>query len=125
MNIPEELKYTKSHEWIRVLENGIIEIGLSDFAQQEMGDIVFVNLPKTGESLSAGSVFADVESVKAVSDIYSPLNGKVSEINGELLDNPELINKSPYTSWLIRAEGIMSHNDLLSADEYKKFINKE
>jgi len=125
MNIPEELKYTKSHEWIRVLENGIIEIGLSDFAQQEMGDIVFVNLPKTGESLSTGSVFADVESVKAVSDIYSPLNGKVSEINGELLDNPELINKSPYTSWLIRAEGVMSHNDLLSADEYKKFIYKE
>ena len=122
MNIPEELRYTKSHEWIRVLENGTIELGLSDYAQSELGDIVFVSLPETGEALAAGSVFADVESVKAVSDIFSPLNGKVIEINQELLNAPELINKSPYTAWLIRAEGVVQETEFLSAAEYRNLI---
>ena len=122
MNIPEELKYTKSHEWIRFNDNGIAEIGLTDYAQNELGDIVFVNLPKTGEALKAGSVFADVESVKAVSDIYSPVNGTVREINQDLLNAPELINKSPYTAWLIRAEGIVPESEILSADEYNALI---
>jgi len=122
MNIPEELKYTKSHEWVKILDSGIIEIGLSDYAQQELGDIVFVNLPKSGETLEAGSVFADVESVKAVSDIYSPVSGKVKEINQDLLNAPELINKSPYTAWLIRAEGAVPDGELLSAAEYSALL---
>ena len=122
MNIPEDLKYTKSHEWVRILDGGSIEMGLSDYAQQELGDIVFVNLPKTGTSLTQGSAFADVESVKAVSDIYSPMNGKVKEINQDLLNAPELINKSPYTAWLIRAEGLIPEGDLLSAAEYKNLL---
>ena len=124
MNIPEELKYTKSHEWIKTLENGTAEIGLSDFAQQELGDIVFVNLPKTGDSLTEGSAFAEVESVKVVSEINSPMNGKITEINEELLDAPELINKSPYTAWFIRAEGSIPESGLLSADEYKNIIKR-
>ena len=122
MIIPEELKYTKSHEWIKVLDNGTVEIGLSDYAQHELGDIVFVNLPKVGDTLTAGAAAADVESVKAVSDIYSPMNGKVIEINKELFDAPEKINKSPYTAWLIRIEGVIQDSDLLSADEYKDLI---
>jgi len=124
MIIPEELKYTKSHEWIKILENGTVELGLSDYAQHELGDIVFVNLPKIGDTLTAGAAAADVESVKAVSDIYSPMNGKVIEINQELFDAPEKINKSPYTAWLIRIEGVLQENDLLSAGEYKAFISK-
>lgn len=118
MNFPENLQYTKTHEWVRVLGDGIVEIGLSDYAQGELGDLVFVNLPKPGDSLKQGAVFADVESVKAVSDIYSPLNGTVKEVNQELLDSPELINSSPYSSWLIRAEGALP-GGLLSAAEYK------
>ena len=124
MNIPQNLKYTKSHEWVKVLENGKIEIGLSDHAQCELGDIVFVNLPKSGEPLTAGAVFADVESVKAVSDIYSPVNGKVLETNQTLLNIPELINKAPYTAWLIRAEGVIPEGELLSADEYAAFLEE-
>jgi glycine cleavage system H protein len=121
MNIPEDLKYTKSHEWIRVI-NGSVEIGLSDYAQEQLGDIVFVNLPKAGDSISKGAVFADVESVKAVSDIYSPMDGKVIESNTELLDAPELINKSPYTAWLIRVQGSVPPEGLLSATEYKALL---
>ena len=122
MNIPEDLKYTKSHEWVRVLDNGLVEIGLSDYAQEQLGDIVFVNLPKAGDSLRKGSIFADVESVKAVSDIYSPMDGTVKERNAELLDAPELINKSPYTAWFIRAEGVLEAGELLSAAEYKALL---
>ena len=127
MNIPEDLKYAKTHEWVRTLENGITEIGISDYAQKELGDIVFVNLPKAGDKLSAGGVFADIESVKAVSDIISPLSGTVSEVNAALADTPGLINSSPYTAWLIRAEsssaeGSSADAALLSAEEYKKTL---
>jgi glycine cleavage system H protein len=122
MNIPEDLKYTKSHEWVRVLDNGLVEIGLSDYAQEQLGDIVFVNLPKAGDSLRKGAIFADVESVKAVSDIYSPMDGTVKERNAELLDAPELINKSPYTAWFIRVEGVLEAGELLSAAEYKALL---
>ena len=124
MNVPQNLKYTKSHEWVKILDGGKMEIGLSDYAQGELGDIVFVNLPKSGEKLAAGTVFADVESVKAVSDIYSPVNGKVLEINQDLLNTPELINKSPYTAWLIRAEGSIPEDGLLTADEYSAILEK-
>ena len=122
MNIPEDVKYTKSHEWVKVLDDGIVEIGLSDYAQEQLGDIVFVSLPKVGDSLSKGSAFAEVESVKAISDVYSPLDGKVKESNAQLLNAPEAINQSPYTAWLIRAEGALLQAELLSAEEYKALL---
>jgi glycine cleavage system H protein len=122
MNVPEDLKYTKSHEWVRILPSGLAEIGLTDHAQSELGDIVFVNLPQPGDALKAGEPFADVESVKAVSDIFSPLNGTVKEINGAVLSAPESINASPYETWLVRAEGEFPQGELISAAEYKTLI---
>ena len=119
MNLPTNLKYTKSHEWVKDLGNGLYEIGLSDFAQKELGEIVYVNLPQEGDELIAGKSFADVESVKAVSDIFSPLNGIVKEVNEKLLSSPESINKEPYEAWLIRAEGVFGE-ELFSAEEYEK-----
>ena len=122
MNVPEGLKYTKSHEWVKILDGGIAEIGLTDYAQQELGDIVFVNLPREGDGLTAGSPFADVESVKAVSDIFSPLTGFVRESNRTLLDSPEIINSSPYEAWLIKAEGEILAGELLSPAEYRALL---
>lgn len=122
MNLPEELKYTKSHEWVRFQEDGSARIGLTDFAQKELGDIVFVNLPQSGDSVEAGASFADVESVKAVSDVYSPVTGTVAAVNEELLDSPELLNKAPYDSWMIEAESISANEELLSAEEYRRFL---
>ena len=121
MNLPENLKYAKSHEWVKDLGNGLFEIGISDFAQKELGDIVYVNLPQAGDNLEIGSSFADIESVKAVSDIYSPVSGTVKEVNEKIISSPEEINKDPYSSWLIRAEGSLGA-DLLSAAEYEKTL---
>ncbi|MDR2246226.1 MAG: glycine cleavage system protein GcvH [Treponema sp.] len=125
MNLPEELKYTKSHEWVRITAEGVLEIGLSDFAQQELGDIVFVSLPEPGDSLKAGVSFADVESVKAVSEVYSPVTGTVTAINEKVTASPESINESPYEAWLIRAEGEPRAGELLSAAEYKALLPRE
>jgi glycine cleavage system H protein len=122
MYIPENLRYTKSHEWVREIEGGAYEIGLTDFAQKELGDIVFVNLPQAGDALVAGASFADVESVKAVSEIYSPLDGEVAEVNQAPLDAPELINQAPYETWLVKARGTLSAGASLSATEYKELI---
>jgi glycine cleavage system H protein len=125
MNFPSELKYTASHEWVKILGDGSWEIGLTDYAQEELGDIVFVNLPQAGDDLSTGTPFADVESVKAVSDIFSPVNGTVKEINQKILDSPESINKTPYEAWLIRAEGEIPDGELISAGEYEALLPKE
>jgi glycine cleavage system H protein len=122
MIIPENLRYTKTHEWARESGEGVYEIGLSDFAQKELGDIVFVNLPEEGDALTAGVSFADVESVKAVSEIYSPLDGRVTEVNNALLDAPESINQSPYEAWLIKARGTFPADTLLSAADYLALI---
>ena len=124
MNFPSNLKYAKTHEWVKDLGSGLFEIGISDYAQKELGDIVYINLPQAGDALEAGKAFADVESVKAVSDIYSPLGGTVKEVNEQVVSAPELINKAPYESWLIRAEGSIK-KDLLSAEEYEKGIKRE
>ena len=118
MNIPAELRYTKTHEWIKE-ENGIVTVGLSDFAQQELGDLVFVNLPQVGDAVTAGEAFADVESVKAVSDVYSPVTGTVCEINEAQLDAPESINQDPYGAWFIRVENVTGTVETLSAAEYE------
>ena len=123
MNFPTNLKYANSHEWVKDLGGGLFEIGISDYAQKELGDIVYVNLPQAGDDLEADKPFADVESVKAVSDIFSPLSGTVKEVNEHILSAPESINKAPYESWLIRAEGSIPEGKLLSAEEYEKSIS--
>ena len=119
MNYPTNLKYSKSHEWVKETGNGLFEIGLSDFAQKELGDIVYVNLPRVGDQLTAGASLGEVESVKAVSDIISPVTGTVQEVNEAVVSAPDSINTAPYESWLIRAEGSAGEG-LLSAAEYGK-----
>jgi len=122
MNFPADLKYSKTHEWVKDLGNGLYEIGLSDFAQKELGDIVYVNLPQIGDELKAGKAFGDVESVKAVSDINSPINGTVKEINEAITSSPDSINKLPYEFWLIRGEGSIGEA-LLSAADYEASLS--
>ena len=120
MEVRAELKYTKSHEWVKE-EGGVWTIGLTDYAQSALGDLVFVNLPEAGDSVEAGEVFGDVESVKAVSDVYSPVTGEVEEINEELLDAPEKINGAPYDAWFIKVKDVSGTEELLSAEEYEAF----
>lgn len=122
--IPEELKYTKSHEWIKE-EDGLVVVGLTDFAQDALGDLVFVNLPQEGDEVVAGETFADVESVKAVSDVFSPVSGVVAAINEELLDNPALINEAPYDAWLIKVEEVSDTEELLDAAAYEEVCAEE
>ena len=124
MEYPKELKYDKSHEWMKE-EGDIIVVGISDFAQDSLGDIVFVNLPEVGDELSIGETFADVESVKAVSDIFSPVDGVVKEVNEELLDNPALINEAPYDAWLIKAENVTNKEEGMDAAAYEAFVIEE
>jgi len=124
MNFPKELKYSKTHEWLKV-EDGVAVIGLTDFAQDELGDIVFINLPEEGDEFGVDDVFADVESVKAVSDINTPVAGSVTEVNEELLDAPEKINEAPYEAWLVKMEVSEEADDLMSAEEYEAFIESE
>ena len=115
MNFPEELRYTKSHEWVKLEEDGRALVGLSDYAQDALGDLVFVNLPQEGDEVQAGEVFADVESVKAVSDVYSPVSGRVAKVNEELLDAPESINQNPYEAWFVQIEDVTDQAELMSA----------
>lgn len=123
MNYPADVKYTKSHEWIRRLEDGTCLIGLSDYAQNALGDLVYVNLPEPGDSLEAGQAFADVESVKAVSDVFSPVSGTVEEINQELMDAPETINQTPYEAWFVKVSQIEQEEELMDAQAYKAYVN--
>ena len=124
MELREELLYSKSHEWVKE-EGEEMVIGLTDYAQSELGDLVFVNLPEEGDELTVGEAFADVESVKAVSDVYAPVAGTVSEINEELLDAPEKINEAPYEAWLVRVKDVTEKEALLSAEEYQAFVESE
>ncbi|WP_130869558.1 glycine cleavage system protein GcvH [Intestinimonas massiliensis (ex Afouda et al. 2020)] len=118
MNIPTELQYTKSHEWLK-MEDGVAVVGLTDFAQDSLGDIVFVNLPQPGDPVNAGEAFGDVESVKAVSDVISPVSGVVLEVNEELLDNPALVNEDPYNAWFVKVEQVTGEEELLDAGAYE------
>ncbi len=102
MNFPADLKYTKSHEWAKI-DNGIATIGITDFAQDSLGDVVYFDMPEVGDSLSAGDTLGEVESVKAVSDVYTPLSGEIIEVNDDLNDTPELVNEDPYgKGWVIK-----------------------
>lgn len=124
MNYPVDLKYSKSHEWIRY-EDGVAIIGISDFAQDALGDVVFVNLPVVGDDVTAGESFGDVESVKAVSDLISPVSGVICAVNEELDDSPELLNEDPYGAWIIKVENVTSEEELLEADAYEAHCAEE
>ncbi len=126
MNIPENLKYTEEHEWLKI-EGDVALVGITDFAQSELGDIVYVEVETVGETLDKGEVFGTVEAVKTVSDIYMPISGEIIEKNEKLDDAPELINQDPYgEGWIIKIK--MSNpdevNDLLDAEGYKAIIEK-
>ncbi|MBR6164371.1 MAG: glycine cleavage system protein GcvH [Clostridia bacterium] len=125
MNFPKELKYSRTHEWVRFQEDGTAYIGITDYAQDQLGDLVFVNLPAAGDSLQAGEAFADVESVKAVSDVNAPLSGTVKEVNDALADAPEKMNEAPYDAWFVLAEEITETDGLMTAEEYEAFIAEE
>lgn len=125
MSYPEELKYTKSHEWVKYLDDTTALVGLTDYAQEALGDLVFANLPEVGDEMEAGESFADVESVKAVSDVYSPVTGVVAEVNEDLLDSPELINEQPYEAWFVKVENITDTEGFLTAKEYDEFVKSE
>ena len=122
MNNPNELMYTKSHEWVKMEEDGTALVGLSDYAQDALGDLVFVNLPEAGDEVTAGETFADVESVKAVSDVYSPLSGTVAAINEDLLDTPEAINQDPYGAWFMKVSDITDKEELMDAAAYEEYL---
>jgi glycine cleavage system H protein len=124
LSVPGELQYTKSHEWIR-LEDDIATVGITDHAQDELGDVVFIELPEQGASFEAGDSFGTVESVKAVSDLYAPVGGEVVEVNETLNDAPEKINEEPYGGgWMIRLR-VSEEADLLSAEEYERLLEEE
>lgn len=121
MEVQKGLLYTKDHEWVKE-EGGEYVVGISDYAQSELGDLVFVNLPEEGDSVTKGESFSDVESVKAVSDVISPLTGVVSAINEAVLDAPESINSSPYEAWFVKVKDVTDKEELLSAEEYEEFL---
>lgn len=119
-----KILFTKEHEWI-VVEGDVVRVGISDYAQNELGDVVFVDLPEVGDEVEEGEGFAVVESVKAVSDVYAPVSGEVTAVNEELEDNPELINESPYDKgWIveIKVDGTAQTGDLMNKQEYEEFL---
>lgn len=126
--IPSELKYTASHEWVQLEDDGTAVVGISDYAQESLGDLVFVELPEIGDSLNAGDTVAVVESVKAASDIYAPVSGEVVAVNEQLVETPELINDQCYTEgWLIRLKMAddADLDDLMDADGYEQILAEE
>ena len=124
MAIPNELRYTKDHEWLKE-EDGVAVIGITDFAQNALGDVVFINLPEAGDEVVAGESFGDVESVKAVSDLLSPVSGIVKAVNEELIDAPEMLNSDPYGAWIIKVEQVTDRAELLDADDYETLCAEE
>ena len=124
MNYPAELKYSKDHEWVR-FEGDTAFIGISDFAQDALGDVVFINLPGEGDEAVASETFGDVESVKAVSDLVSPVSGTITAVNEALADAPETLNADPYGAWIIKVEGVTANEDLLDAAAYEAFCQQE
>ena len=122
--INPDLKYSKSHEWIR-MDGDVAVVGISDFAQDALGDLVFVNLPQVGDDVTAGESFGDVESVKAVSDLISPVTGVVCEINEELMDAPENLNNDPYGAWIIKVENVTDTEELLDPAAYEAHCAEE
>jgi glycine cleavage system H protein len=128
MEFPDNVKYTKEHEWVRLEDDGSVTIGITDYAQQQLGDIVYVELPEASEEpVAKDAPFAVVESVKAVSDVYAPITGVITEVNDELPNSPEVINEDPYgDGWMVRMKPSLpgEMDDLLTAEEYEELINE-
>ena len=122
MTFPKNLLYTETHEWVLFAGDGSATVGITDYAQDQLGDLVFVNLPEPGDAVTAGESFADVESVKAVSDVLSPVTGEVAEINELLADEPQLMNQAPYESWFVKVADITDRAELMDADAYEAFV---
>ena len=122
MNIPNSLRYSKTHEWVKTLENGNVLVGIDDYAQNQLSDIVFVNICEVGDEIIAGVNIGDVESVKAVSDVTAPVSGTVVKVNNAVLDDPSLINQSPYDAWLIEIADAEGFDALYSAEEYAQTL---
>jgi len=126
MNFPEQLKYTNEHEWIR-LDGEFAYVGIIDYAQEQLGDIVFVDIPSVGDTLAQGEVFGTIEVVKTISDLFLPVSGEIVEMNGSLEDNPELVNSEPYDKgWIIKIKpsDLSEFDSLLDASAYRNLINE-
>ncbi|MDD3924864.1 MAG: glycine cleavage system protein GcvH [Erysipelotrichaceae bacterium] len=125
MNLPKELNYTKTHEWVKWLDETTVLVGITDHAQESLGDIVFINLPEIDQQLTKDAAFGDVESVKAVSEVYSPVSGKVTKINEAILDSPEKVNQDPYGSWFMEVSEVNDKTALLTNEQYQSVITEE
>lgn len=124
MNFPAELKYSKDHEWVKTIDETTVLVGITDFAQSELGDLVFINLPQVDDEVTAEVSFCDVESVKAVSDVMSPCTGVIAEVNTELEDEPQMLNEDPYGAWIAKIKDVSAFGELMTAEEYEAFIQK-
>jgi glycine cleavage system H protein len=125
VNIPQNMKYSKSHEWV-LDENGTVTVGITAYAQDQLGDIVFIELPKTGQEIKAGESFGSIESVKSVSELVSPVSGSVSEVNEAVRKAPEMVNADAYgKGWMIRVKSAVMAEGLMSPEQYKSFVEEE
>ncbi len=124
MKVFNKLKYTKTHEWVKFIDDTTVAIGITDYAQKELGDLVYVNLPEPGDDVVAGDTLCDVESVKAVSDVISPVTGVIEEINEEIIDSPALINEDAYGAWFVKVKDITVTEEFMSAREYEAFVEE-
>ena len=123
-NIPDDLKYTEEHEYVRTKGDGIVEVGITDYAQGELGDVVYVELPAAGTKLARHDVFGTIEAVKAVSELFSPVNGEITEVNGNLKDHPESVNSHPHETWMIRMKLTepAGADSLLDSSQYQALL---
>lgn len=125
MKVLDNLFYTESHEWVKFEDDGTATVGITDFAQSELGDIVYVNLPEVDDVMEAGKRFCDVESVKAVSDVYAPISGTIIEVNENLMDSPEGVNEDAYEAWFVKISDVNNKDRLISAEAYVALVEKE
>jgi len=125
-NLPKNLKYAVSHEWVQLEDDNVVRVGITDFAQEQLGDLVYIDLPKLGRKVNAGEQCAVVESVKTASDLFSPVSGEIIAINEDVTDEPEQVNDQPYQTWLfcIKADTLTELDALLDADAYQQLINQ-
>ena len=121
MTFPEELKYSRNDEWVKMLDATTALVGITDYAQNEMGGLVFINLPVAGDTVTKGEALCDIESVKAVSDVISPVTGEIAEVNERLEDTPEKLNEDPYGAWIAKVENISDQVALMNAAEYRTY----
>ena len=121
MTFPEELKYSRNDEWVKMLDATTALVGITDYAQNEMGGLVFINLPVAGDTVTKGEALGDIESVKAVSDVISPVTGEIAEVNERLEDTPEKLNEDPYGAWIAKVENISDQEALMNAAEYRTY----